>query len=125
MGPPSNLPSFGALATAIAAGVLEPKPGEALDSFLGRLELHGIDVQARTRALIDIPASAPRDTHRLIANLFRNGDSVRLVTTNFDRHFTTVVRAKYPDGEVFVGPALPLGREANGVVYLHGAVEKP
>ena len=125
MGPPSNLPSFGALATAIAAGVLEPKPGEALDSFLGRLELHGIDVQARTRALIDIPASAPRDTHRLIANLFRNGDSVRLVTTNFDRHFTTVVRAKYPDGEVFMGPALPLGREANGVVYLHGAVEKP
>lgn len=124
MGPPSNLPSFGALATAIAAGVLEPTPGEGLDSFLGRLELHGIDVQARTRALIDIPTSTPRATHQLIASLFRDGDSVRLVTTNFDRHFTTVTRAEYPDGEIFVGPALPLGRELNGVVYLHGAVEK-
>lgn len=125
IGPPSDLPSFNDLATRVAAGVLERKTGEALDAYLGRLESHGVDVQTRTRALIDLPSSAPRTVHGLIVNLFRDGESMRLVTTNFDRHFTKVARQKYPDCEILVGPAVPLGRDAVGLVYLHGAVERP
>ena len=114
MGPPSNLPSFGALADAVGAGVLAQKGGEPFDAFLGRLEQAGVDVQVRTRALVDVPTSLPSAIHRLIVNLFRSEDVVRVVTTNFDRHFTIAVREKFPNLEVFVGPALPLGRECQG-----------
>jgi hypothetical protein len=125
MGPPSNLPSFDALATAIAGGVLAPKEREGLDAFLGRVELHGTNVQASARHLIDVQASTPCRLHRLLVDLFRDESAVRIVTTNFDRHFTTTVRAKYPAIDVFTAPALPLGRDWNGLIYLHGAVERP
>jgi hypothetical protein len=125
MGPPSNLPAFDALATDIAERVTARKDGESLDAFLGRVEQHGVNVQTRARALIDLPTSTPRALHHLIVNLFKAEDAVRLVTTNFDRHFTAAVRAKYANAEVFTAPALPLGRECSGLIYLHGAVEKP
>jgi len=125
MGPPSNLPSFEALADAVAQGVLPRKAGEPLDAFLGRVEQHGVDVQTRTRKIIDVPASLPRDLHHSIVKLFRSQDSLRLVTTNFDRHFTVTARAQYPTADTFIGPALPLGREFSGIVYMHGAVEHP
>jgi hypothetical protein len=41
-------------------GVLTLHDGEAFDVFLGRLEEHGVDVQARTRERIDVPTSLPR-----------------------------------------------------------------
>ena len=125
MGPPSNLPSFQALANSIAAGSLVQRDGEAIDAFLGRVEEKGINVQARTRLLIDVPGSTPRTLHHLLIGLFKDESSVRLVTTNFDRHFTAALRAKYATAEIFTGPALPLGRNFSGLAYLHGAVEKP
>src|SRR5687767_1584127 len=94
MGAPSNLPSFEDLATAVAQGVLPRKAGEPLDAFLGRVELHGVDIQTRTRNIIDVPTSTPRDLHHSIVKLFRDAGSFRLVTTNFDRHFTTASKAK-------------------------------
>ncbi len=125
MGPPSNLPSFETLAKSIAAGALLQKDGETIDAYLGRVEEEGVNVQARTRRLIDVPGSEPRALHHLLIGLFKDESSVRLVTTNFDRHFTTALRAKYATAEVFTGPALPLGRDFSGLVYLHGAVERP
>lgn len=125
IGAPSNLPSFEDLATAVAQAVLPRKAGEPLDAFLGRVEQHGVDIQIRTRNIIDVSTSTSRDLHHSIAKLFRNAGSFRLVTTNFDRHFTTVSKAKYPGIDTFIGPALPLGREFEGIVYLHGAVENP
>lgn len=125
MGPPSNLPSFEDLANAVAQGVLPRKSGEPLDAFLGRVEQHGVDIQARTRKIIDVPTSTPRDLHHSIVKLLRDVESFRLVTTNFDRHFTTAAKAQYPAIDAFIGPALPLGREFTGLVYLHGAVENP
>jgi len=57
--------------------------------------------------------------------LFRSPGEVRIVTTNFDRHFSTVAAELYKDGvEIYYAPALPLGREFNGLVYLHGSVDK-
>lgn len=125
MGPPSNLPSFEALSAAVAQGVLSRNAGEPLDAFLGRVEQHGVDVQARTRKIIDVPTSLPRDVHHSIVRLFRGPDSLRIVTTNFDRHFTTAATARYSQVDTFIGPALPLGREFAGLVYLHGAAQHP
>jgi len=124
MGPPSNLPSFDSLAAAISGGALTRKEGEGLDAFLGRVEQHGVNIQASARQLIDIPASMPRGLHHLIVKLFRGESVLRIVTTNFDRHFTTAVRANYPQADIYTAPALPLGREWNGLIYLHGAVER-
>ena len=125
MGPPSNLPSFEALTAAVAQGVLSRKAGEPLDRFLGRIEQHGVDIQTRTRKIIDVPTSVPRDLHHSVVKLFRDADSLRLVTTNFDRHFSTAATTHYSRNDIFIGPALPLGREFTGLVYLHGAVEHP
>ena len=51
-------------------------------------------------------------------------ESVRIVTTNFDNHFTTALNAKFdPPPEVFKAPALPVGGRFTGLVYLHGSVE--
>ena len=123
MGPPSDLPSFEALADVVAQGVLPRKPGEALDGFLGRVEQHGVDIQMRTRQIIDVSTSVARDLQHSIVKLFRDEDSLRLVTTNFDRHFTAAAKTQYPTSDIFIGPALPLVREFAGLVYLHGAVE--
>lgn len=125
MGPPSNLPSFDDLTERVAAGVEPRLPDEPLDRFLGRLASRDIDVQARTRLIIDDPASQPSPLHRDLARLFSSPETVRLITTNFDRHFTTALAERFPSGvDSYVAPALPLGRDFRGLVYLHGAVEK-
>src|SRR5438046_2274284 len=69
MGPPSNLPSFETLTSAVAGGVLLQRDGEPFDAFLGRLEESGVNVQARTREQIDVPASSPNLLHSLIVDL--------------------------------------------------------
>jgi hypothetical protein len=91
--------------------------------FLGRVEELKVDVQTRAREGIDVPRSAPRALHSHIVDLFASDDQLRIVTTNFDRHFTTVVHGKHSHADVFIGPALPLGSDFSGLVYLHGAVQ--
>jgi hypothetical protein len=61
-----------------------------------------------------------------LLRLFQSGKSVRLVTTNFDSHFTNAAHTIFTDkeAEVFYAPALPLGNPFQGIVYLHGSVEK-
>src|SRR5688572_9143248 len=93
--------------------------------FFDEAGLRGVDVQARTRAIIDDATSRPKPIHELVVRLFTNERSVRLVTTNFDRHLTSAVTALYPGQDIFIGPALPLGRDVSGITYLHGAVQRP
>jgi hypothetical protein len=124
MGPPANLPSFETLADWIAGGTLTRKPADALDIFLGRVEQQGVDVQARARQFIDVKTSTPKRIHHALISLFREESVIRLVTTNFDRHFTTALRERHPQAEIFTAPALPLGRAWAGLAYLHGAVER-
>jgi hypothetical protein len=124
MGPPANLPSFEDLAIQIAGGALDRRPTEPLDAYLGRVEQHGINIQARARQFIDVETSTPRPLHHALISLFRDESAVRVVTTNFDRHFTTALRGHYPHVDIFTAPALPLGRDWTGLTYLHGAVER-
>ncbi len=74
------------------------------------------------------PASKPTSLHTDLLRLFRSGDAIRLVTTNFDPHFSTAARLTFPDSEpceIHYAPALPLGDSFTGIVYLHGGVDKP
>ncbi len=126
VGPPSNLPNFEQLVMQVAAGALVPAEDEPLDRFLGRLEAErGVLVHRRAWKMISDPDSKATRLHYSILSLFQSPATVRVVTTNFDRHFSIVADKLFKeDLEIYCGPALPLGREFNGLVYLHGSVDK-
>jgi hypothetical protein len=124
IGPPSNLPSFKDLAKRIAEGSGQTlEENEPIDRFLGRLGKAGIQVHRKTRDIIRDPDSKPTDLHRHLVSLFRQERPLRIVTTNFDTHFSTVVAAsQHASVPTYFAPALPLGDEVDGLVYLHGSV---
>lgn len=124
--PPSNLPNFVQLAKEIGEPLIPlSKQYEAsLDRYLGRAALAGLDVQARARQLLSAGGSHTAMHEHLLA-LFGGPDRLRLVTTNFDTHFSTALAALYPRSKVrtYVGPALPPGQHFRGVAQLHGSLE--
>ncbi|MBA7637251.1 hypothetical protein ES703_44889 [subsurface metagenome] len=126
MGPPSNLPSFEDLADEVASGIIERSEREPSDQFLGRLfSSKGVDVHARTKSIVDKPDSKPNRLHKALVSLFTSSASFRIVTTNFDQHFTAVAKGIFVDGiDIYYAPALPLGNDFNGIVYLHGCIER-
>lgn len=125
--PPSNLPDFEGLARQVRGPKdIAMRDGESPDVFLGRLADDEVDVEKRVRKIIGDPESEPSRLQHLLPRLFPSADAVRLVTTNFDSHFTSAVREKFEHPvDIFHAPALPLGRDFRGLVYLHGAVENP
>jgi hypothetical protein len=128
MPPPSDYPDFDRLAEQVADGVLTRKDREPIDRFLGQLAARKVDVHGRVKTLLSNPASAPNPLHFNLLRLFGTGPKARLVTTNFDLHFTTAARTVFlphQDFETYSAPALPLGGEFYGVVYLHGSVDRP
>lgn len=126
IGPPSNLPDFKQLAAQVAGGVLTLEDNEPPDRFLGRWERkQGIRVHPRICEIISGSNSKPTPLHKSLLSLFPTPDAVRIVTTNFDRHLSTVAQELFPSNvEIYCAPALPLGREFNGIIYLHGSVDK-
>jgi hypothetical protein len=131
VGPPSNLPGFRQLVENVAEGApkaeLKESDGERFDRFLG--EIHrsgeGVRVHEIVRREIADRKSAPTALHYELLRLFDSAAEVRLVTTNFDRHFTTAAH-DYFDGGVphYYAPALPPGDDFSGIAYLHGSVEQ-
>ena len=124
MAPPSNLPNFAGLTCQIVAESSAPMEDRTdYDLWLGELERRDIDVHRRVQAIIDNDQSKPTALHYAIAGLFESAGDVRVVTTNYDRHLSTVLRESF-NGRVeeFRAPALPLGWDFNGLVYLHGSV---
>jgi len=124
--PPSSLPDFSRLVDLIAEGApLTMGKAEPLDAYLGRLEDTGVDVRARAKRFLTPPSSKPSFLHHLIVNLFSDRESVRIVTTNFDQHFSTALVRKYGDSTPsYYAPALPLGNNIRGLVYLHGSLDE-
>ena len=126
MGPPSRLPSFEELAERVVGGAIEREGEEDLDRFLGRAADEGVDIESRTRDIIGNEQSSPTKLHEDLARLFADQDKVRLITTNFDRHFSTVLDNLFGGTvETYFAPALPLGKEFAGLAYIHGSVLKP
>lgn len=132
MGEPSNLDDFLTLSEKIAIGTGETprdpndrkKAKEPLDRFLGALQHRGVKVHERAATVLSPPASLPNALHHNLLRLFRRADRVRLVTTNFDLHFEAAAQGVFGDTApaVYRAPALPLGHDFTGIVYVHGAL---
>lgn len=124
MGKPSMLPDFISLAERIAERDLTKQECEHVDSFLGRLTEEGREVKSVAQTILADRESKPTTLHRSIVSLFRSSGIPRIVTTNFDPHFTTIAQEIFTNIDIYYAPALPLGRDFDGVVYLHGSVQK-
>jgi hypothetical protein len=123
---PSSLPSFEELVKQVAGGSLAKSKGEPADVYLGRLASQGVDVHGRVKDIINKPRSIPNRLHRTLVSLFPTPGRVRIVTTNFDRHFSSAANDLFKAHvDEFYAPALPLGYQFNGIVYLHGSIERP
>ena len=129
MGEPACLPDFKTLAKQIAQGTGEsPGKDEPVDRFLGRLKTDQ-RVQVHELAAQQLKARCPRATelHRDLLRLFPSPTRTRIVTTNFDLLFEQAAEDGTADSklEVFMAPALPFGREFDGIVHVHGALDRP
>jgi hypothetical protein len=120
---PSRLPTFGELVAMIEAESGQPRrKSEPLDVFLGRVDRSEYQVHDRAEHMIG-SARPVNALHKAIVGLFTQPTKLRVVTTNFDRLLSQAAEAQWP-GRVqeYVAPALPLGDDMMGIVYLHGAV---
>lgn len=126
-GSPACLPDFEKLSDEIASicGV-DRKKDEPIDQFLGRLKNDGTDVHLITKEILLEGCSNPTELHKNILKLFLDDEkNVRLVTTNFDTLFESAAKCVFKskkEPKVFCAPALPLGRNFNGVVHVHGSL---
>ena len=131
MGDPARLPNFKTLAESIVQGTGETLKDKGLeDRLLGRLHHTGVQVHTvaaqklQTNHRGEIPQ--PTDLHRDLLRLSSTPESPRLVTTNFDLLFEEAAKGIFDsEPEIFRAPALPLGRDFNGIVHVHGALNRP
>lgn len=122
LAPPSNLPTFAGLAAEIAGG--GPVESAPLDRFLGMLvRERQTDVHSITAKIVFGPHTKHTLLHTEVMRLFSAASKVRVVTTNFDDHFSAAARKVFRTDRVreFCAPALPLGDDFSGLVYLHGS----
>jgi len=125
MDPPASLPSFRTLTAVIAQEAQQHATDADLDHpdvFLGRLADRGFDVHRRVAAHIGVSTSKPNRLHEALVALTTAGGPVRIVTTNYDRHLSRALSelpVSVPFDE-YAGPALPMGDDFTGIVYLHG-----
>ncbi|MCP5426404.1 MAG: DUF4020 domain-containing protein [Gammaproteobacteria bacterium] len=126
MGPPANYPDFEGLAEEIADGTAHGrKAHEPIERFLGRLQDEGVPVHNITKSRLADSTSKPNPLHTAILRLF-SGSAARVVTTNFDDHFSTEANRLFPKPlEIHNAPALPVGSRFEGLVYIHGSIHGP
>lgn len=125
VGEPTNLPSFTELAHYIAEET-EFSFNEEIDqhdSFLGKLEHHGIDVKSKTAEYLISKKAKPNELHKSIINLFGTKCLIRVVTTNYDHMLENVLKQK--SISIYNTPALPLGNDFEGIVHIHGNQSDP
>ena len=118
---PSNLPLFNGLASQICAN--RPVTAGHEDGVLGKLKHDGTDVHTAAARILYSEHTKPTQLHREILRLFGAPEKVRVVTTNFDNHFSAAGQKLFKKGQLkeFYAPALPLGDDFSGIVYLHGS----
>ncbi|MEA5082017.1 hypothetical protein SDC9_59480 [bioreactor metagenome] len=122
---PSLYPDFKELADKIGRGSLPRKANDPIDIYLGNLKRLGVDVHRRAKRMLSNSKSKPTTLHEDLVNLFTDPYNLRIVTTNFDKHFSTVITERFAGQvETYYAPALPLGGNFRGLVYLHGSVER-
>lgn len=122
MGPPANLPSFKVLAETLAEDTeFAHEIREPFDRFLGKLFDKYPQRRARVQTLLQ--PSCHNDLHTHLVRLFKDRDSIRIVTTNFETLFESASNALFETTpRIYAAPALPLGRRFNGIVHVHGEI---
>jgi len=122
---PSDLPLFGALAKRLAGLARVPYDDAiAIDYFLGSMP-DDFDTHGHTRDIISGGGSMPNSTHRALVRLASATGTLRIVTTNFDDHLASAAAGQgVAIAEKWIGPALPLGDDFQGLVHLHGSVTR-
>lgn len=122
---PARYPDFKKLADDIGKGSIPREADQSIDYYLGQLKNVGVDVHGRTKRILSDVTSKPTSLHKALVDLFKESKHLRIVTTNFDTHFSTVINERF-NGQVesYYAPALPLGGDFQGLVYLHGSVER-
>ena len=133
MGEPAGLPNFRGLAYGIAEHTGEVQDDrEPEDRFLGRLSAQGVAVHVRAAEVLkqiqNKEGESPKPTtlHHDLLRLYRHPHLVRIVTTNFDVLFEDAANDLFEvSPSFFTAPAIPLGRDFNGIVQLHGTVHYP
>ncbi len=129
---PSELPGFRGLArhVAIALGRPELVPEDKsipvqFDVVMGKLDEISGDIHSRVSARLKV-AVTPNDYHRDIWQIATGeGNTPRLVTTNFDTLFKTAAAELAIPTTPYVAPTLPLGDDFAGLVHVHGIVDSP
>ena len=124
---PAGLPLFRPLAEEVARGSGETQGKEETeDRFLGRLHDKGQQVHLQAARVLQEKAPRPSCLHHDVTALYRNLECLRIVTTNFDTLFEEAANTRFgSQPQAFRAPALPLGRDFNGIVHVHGAIDKP
>jgi hypothetical protein len=119
---PSSIPTFREIvATIEAESGHSRRRAEPPDVFLGRVENLGYPVHERVERVI-LSGGSENAIHRAIVDLFGSPGELRVVTTNFDRLLSAAANARLPgEAREYIAPALPLGDDMTGIVYLHGA----
>lgn len=124
MGSPSNLPSFLGLTELVRdesqlGQLIGDVKSQALDEVMGDIaDKYDVDVHLRAAIHTNKIASMPNALHQAIADLATHGP-VRIVTTNYDIHLSTVLGDEVRS---YAPPAFPLGNDFTGLVHLHGRV---
>ena len=132
MSPPSSLPNFLGLATEIREKLqstedpASPAWIDRLDAYLGGLDDdHKYDIHGLTQGIVTVPTSKPNRNHDALARIAAKGIP-RVITTNYDLHLERRLKTHCDHAiEVFRAPAIPLGDDFEGLVYLHGCAEAP
>lgn len=125
---PAGLPDFKALTRSIAEEAhYEVTDGdlEHPDVVLGRIEDRGVDVHLRVAEHLSVPQSKHNRLHEAIVDLALTSPTLRVVTTNFDRHLTSALEARGAEVEEYAAPAFPMGDNFTALVYLHGTLRLP
>ena len=136
----AGLPGFKGLTEQTFARLgLEPNPAEKAAMAAGRFDvaisiLEGRHVGKRPavrQAIAEVlqpnhPKANATATHEALLTLARDSeDRTRLITTNFDRLFESVVQGANMPVARFEAPLLPVPkRRWSGLVYLHGLLDE-
>ena len=130
VGPPACLPMFSGLAEEVAKGTGEVRgKDEPEDRFLGRLQDKGVhvhDIAAHVLSKRGDEPPRPTDLHFNILRLYSKPESLKLVTTNFDLLFEQATSDVFETSPTpYSGPALPPGGDFEGIVHVHGDINRP
>lgn len=126
MGAPTSLPSFNKLAGDVAAdfGADISEATGPEDLILGQLD---DDPQQDVHAMVQrhiLRAKQGNGLHAALAGLAAAGPAPKVVTTNYDQFLSLALEITGADLEEFRAPALPMGDDFEGIVYLHGSVNQ-